>query len=388
MDALYANPPSGDPCADAWPGVRWCTCGQPPCRNGSVSSLAFLNVPAQSLPLAGSLPTQIGRLGGLQGLEMISMMERQPLSGTIPTQVGLLTLLRSFDLRFARVSGTLPSQLGRIGISRAWPDFGPHGPSHDKGGTLSVYGTFISGSVPTQIGQMTALSHLQLFANRLSGSLPITLAALRVDGERNPDGCLFSAPQFVEALRRETGSSQACRQFYDFCDEPTNHFLCPLPSLPQGCERNLSCEHSTTTPPLSPDTFDRGMPTAVVVLVSVLAALLALAATLSRRRLLPRRCSMGTRLRALAICSPWRAHVDEDAVLPAHQVDEDIVLPAHHDAREWHDESTRSPLNPSAHAEVHAQLQMLPLAADNALCPAPPEATQGAVPHSAAAPRE
>ena len=89
------------------------------------------------------------------------------LSGTIPTELGNLTNLQSLNLWNNDLSGTIPAELGNL-ANLQW---------------LNLLGNDLSGSIPAELGNLTNLRELELRQNRLSGSIPAelsTLANLRV----------------------------------------------------------------------------------------------------------------------------------------------------------------------------------------------------------------
>lgn len=76
--------------------------------------------------------------------------------GTLPTEIGSLTALNSFHWSNFDISGTLPTELGRL----------------TNLAVLALSDTLISGVIPTQLGQLTSLSEALLQANRLAGPVP------------------------------------------------------------------------------------------------------------------------------------------------------------------------------------------------------------------------
>ena len=84
------------------------------------------------------------------------------LQGTIPSELGHLTALTLLDLQVSRLSGTIPSDLG--GLTRLTK--------------LTLVSNRLTGSIPAQLGQLTLLNHLSLWANQLTGAIPNALAQL------------------------------------------------------------------------------------------------------------------------------------------------------------------------------------------------------------------
>ena len=84
------------------------------------------------------------------------------LSGTIPAQLGNLTALQELNLRSNQLSGSIPPELGNLSQLRH----------------LFLNGNQLSGSIPPQLGNLTALQELDLGSNQLSGSIPPELGNL------------------------------------------------------------------------------------------------------------------------------------------------------------------------------------------------------------------
>ena len=96
-----------------------------------------------------------------------SAIENQVMSGSMPTQLGALTALSTLRLEGNHLSGSLPTQLAALTSLE----------------NLSFDLNELSGSLPTQLAALTSLVDLSLAArytgsNFLSGSLPTQLGAL------------------------------------------------------------------------------------------------------------------------------------------------------------------------------------------------------------------
>ena len=111
------------------------------------------------------------------------------------------------------LSGTIPTQIGQL-ISL---------------NQLSFHNNSLSGTIPEQIGELTSLTRLELYNNDISGSIPNGVcdlpAYLWADcGNCNPsktgccNDCLINVPMLIEqTLLNVIGS---CATFHS-CDRPT-----------------------------------------------------------------------------------------------------------------------------------------------------------------------
>ena len=84
------------------------------------------------------------------------------LSGTIPTQLGNLTSLKSLNLGENQLSGSIPSELGNL----------------TNLGSLSLDDNQLSGAIPPELGNLTKLTWLNLSNNQLTGALPQALTKI------------------------------------------------------------------------------------------------------------------------------------------------------------------------------------------------------------------
>ena len=84
------------------------------------------------------------------------------LTGTIPTQLGQLTELQYLNLNNNELSGTIPTELRRL----------------TKLTGLDLGNNRLTGTIPTQLGQLTELRYLNLHDNQLTGTIPTQLGQL------------------------------------------------------------------------------------------------------------------------------------------------------------------------------------------------------------------
>jgi Leucine-rich repeat (LRR) protein len=108
--------------------------------------------------LSGSIPSEIGNLGGLAALAL----NDNQLGGSIPPELGNLGGLAALALNNNLVEGSIPSELGNLGGLAA----------------LALNNNLLSGSIPAELGNLGGLAALALNNNLLSGSIPAALGNL------------------------------------------------------------------------------------------------------------------------------------------------------------------------------------------------------------------
>ena len=84
------------------------------------------------------------------------------LTGSIPTQLGNLTEMIQLDLHHNDLSGSIPSQLGNLSNLEY----------------LALRANELSGPIPAELGNLSKLSTLDIYLNELSGSIPADLGNL------------------------------------------------------------------------------------------------------------------------------------------------------------------------------------------------------------------
>ena len=85
--------------------------------------------------------------------------------GTLPTQIGLMTAMRATSLSDNSITGTLPTQIGLMTAMESYFDLSDNS---------------ITGTLPTQIGLMTAMES--------SSTSTITASRAPPDADRPHDG--------------------------------------------------------------------------------------------------------------------------------------------------------------------------------------------------------
>lgn len=88
--------------------------------------------------ISGTIPTEIGKLTGLGGIDFSFTGTK----GTLPTEIGLLTSLYSLSADFSSLEGSIPSEIGNLGVLESLRIRG-----------ANMYGT----SIPTEIGMCSSL---------------------------------------------------------------------------------------------------------------------------------------------------------------------------------------------------------------------------------------
>jgi Leucine-rich repeat (LRR) protein len=105
--------------------------------------------------------------------------------GTIPPQIGQLTLLQELYLHVNKLEGTIPNAfeyLEGLEILKLHDNKLGSLESCKKLIELVVQNNDLTGTVPTELGKLSALTRLTVEENQLSGSMPSEVCAL---GESN-----------------------------------------------------------------------------------------------------------------------------------------------------------------------------------------------------------
>ena len=84
------------------------------------------------------------------------------LTGTIPAELGNLTALTSLDLRRNSLTGAIPAELGTLASLTE----------------LNLQGNSLTGAIPTELGALASLTELNLQGNSLTGGIPAELGTL------------------------------------------------------------------------------------------------------------------------------------------------------------------------------------------------------------------
>ncbi|KAK7244158.1 hypothetical protein RIF29_38976 [Crotalaria pallida] len=113
------------------------------------------------------------------------------ISGVIPSEFGNLTHLTELDLTRNYLNGSIPKSLGRLSLV-----------------TMSLLGNRLSGSIPSEIGDIASLQNLNLEDNLLDGPLPPSLGNLS-----NLQQLLLSGNNFTGTIPEEFGQLKNLTEF-------------------------------------------------------------------------------------------------------------------------------------------------------------------------------
>jgi hypothetical protein len=108
------------------------------------------------------IPTEVGSLRNLQFWRLQGSFETNQVSGTIPTEFGNLRKLSEFMMENNTLSGTLPSEISNM-------------ESLEK---FTVQDNQISGSLPDDMGDIEFLNWWDTFGNKLEGDIPASIQKL------------------------------------------------------------------------------------------------------------------------------------------------------------------------------------------------------------------
>ena len=100
--------------------------------------------------------------GRVTALEIDNLGEEDGISGTIPAEIGDLAALTTLDISSHQLSGSIPTALGSLTSLTS----------------LDLSGNALSSEIPSQLGSLTALTSLDLSRNSLSGNIPTALGSL------------------------------------------------------------------------------------------------------------------------------------------------------------------------------------------------------------------
>ena len=120
-------------------------------------------------------------------------LDSNQLTGTIPTELGNLTDLQGLYLDFNQLTGTIPPELGNLSSLTG----------------LYLADNQLTGSIPAELGNLTSLIELTLDDNQLTGSIPAELGNLT-----SLKGLLLSINQLTGTIPAELGNLSSLTGLY------------------------------------------------------------------------------------------------------------------------------------------------------------------------------
>ena len=152
--------------------------GSVPSEYGHLGQLTYLVLDSNGF--IGPIPSSIG---GMQSLLFLRLASNK-LSGSIPSETGLCRMLQLVDLSHnPHMTGTIPTQVAQLSQLAFWYLYNssvtgmlPTQLSNlESLRSLDVSGTRMSGTVPSGFGQMSRLASLRINNTDMSGSIPSTV---------------------------------------------------------------------------------------------------------------------------------------------------------------------------------------------------------------------
>ncbi|KAK8312557.1 hypothetical protein V6Z12_D01G050600 [Gossypium hirsutum] len=135
--------------------------GSIPDNLGNLRNLKVLDLQDNNLTSLGL--SFLSSLTNCRGLEYLIFGENQLLSGQLPGLVGNLSRsLRRFDASFCNISGSIPSEIGNLSSLIS----------------IVLFDSKLTGTIPTTVGGLKELQSLSLENNKLEGSIPFELCHL------------------------------------------------------------------------------------------------------------------------------------------------------------------------------------------------------------------
>lgn len=155
---------------DALGGPSWTVTwnfSQNLCLNSAktVSCDSKFNVVEVNLANRGLVGTIPPGIANFTSILRLYLHSNPSLTGNLPTEIGQLTTLTAIQVYGCGLNGQIPTQIGKL----------------SKLTSLRLYNNFITGTLPTELGSLTfnVFNDLQLHNNLMTGTLPTELAKLK-----------------------------------------------------------------------------------------------------------------------------------------------------------------------------------------------------------------
>ena len=135
--------------------------GTIPPQIGELTELRLLRIRHDELE--GEIPPELGNLSKLEVLFISGSQERSRLAGRIPPELGNLSKLELLYLNDNRLEGEIPAELGKLSkLKQLW-----------------LFDNELEGEVPPELGNLSKLDGLHLHGNKLTGCVPAKLQRVR-----------------------------------------------------------------------------------------------------------------------------------------------------------------------------------------------------------------
>ncbi len=152
------------------------------------------------------------------------------LNGSIPTELGNLSALTSLILSLNQLTGSIPSELGNLTALTS----------------LDLNSNQLTGSIPSELGNLSALTSLDLASNQFTGSIPSELGNLT-----NLQQLYLASNQLTGSIPSELGNLTNLQQLYLASNQLTGSIPSELGNLVNLQNLFLSSNQLRDLPDLS-----------------------------------------------------------------------------------------------------------------------------------------
>ena len=131
-----------------------------------------------------NIPTEVTLWGVDYSIENTTELDLSNyyLTGSIPSEIGNLTNLRSLSLGLNELTGSIPPEIGNLTNLRS----------------LYLFVNQLTGSIPSEIGSLTNLTGLDLSYNHLTGIIPESICDLFLTPQINNNKFCPPYPSCIE----------------------------------------------------------------------------------------------------------------------------------------------------------------------------------------------